>query len=164
MSEDAGLVYRLVTVWEWRVPALTFPAPARGSLAVPVRGIIINLITTSQTGKTKQRLWKRRIASTVKAARGDGPWDPAREYAVSVALRFHWPSPSHGTQPLDVENILKPVLDATAAGLFCPESVDPDAIEHWGYDDSNFKTLLIHRMRDASRGDDEGIALHVSSR
>ena len=164
MSLDGGLVYRLMAVGEWRIPAVTFGATAHDSLTVPVWGTIINSITTSRTGKTKQRLWKRRIASTVKAARGDHPWDPAHDYAISVALRFHWPSPSHGTQPLDVENFLKPVLDATAAGLFCPESMDPDAIEQWGYDDSNFKTLLIHRMRNASRGDDEGIALHVSCR
>ena len=159
-----GLAYGLMDVRDWQVPAVVFREPARDPLAVRVQGTIINSITTSPTGKTTQRNWKVRVASSVKLARGDRPWDPTCEYAVSLALRFQWPSRNHGTQALDVENFAKPVLDAIAAGLFCPANTDPDAIGRWDYDDSNFRTLLVHRMPDTSEADAEGIALVVSCR
>ena len=64
---------------------------------------------------------------------------------------------------LDVENFVKPVVDGLAAGLFCDNDTDPNHIELWNYDDSNFNTLLIHRLEDARRPEDEGIAISISS-
>ncbi len=164
MSAGSGLIYQLMSVGEWRVPAVTFAEPARDALTVSVRGTVINSIPGPPPATTAQRDWKRRIASIVKAARGNYPWDATCEYAISVALRFQWPSRSHGSQPLDVENFVKPVLDAAAAGLFCPTTVDPDSIVRWDYDDSNFRTLLVHRLPDATEAGDEGVALLVSCR
>ena len=64
---------------------------------------------------------------------------------------------------MDVENFTKPVVDAIAAGLFCEEQKDPKDIATWNYDDSNFNTLLIHRLPDAAEPEDEGIVISVSS-
>ena len=44
---------------------------------------------------------------------------------------------------MDVDNFVKPIIDALAAGLFCDPQIDPNNIPHWNYDDSNFNTLLI---------------------
>ena len=107
--------------------------------------------------------WKVQIASEVKAARGATAWNPKARFAISLGFRFNFPSTEHGYKPLDVENYLKPVVDALAAGLFCDERKDPKAITHWNYDDSNFNTLLAHRLPDADTKDGEGIALYVSS-
>jgi hypothetical protein len=71
---------------------------------------------------------------------------------------------NHGNRPLDAENFIKPILDALAAGLFCDNQTEPMDIEHWNYDDSNFNTLLVHRLDDALNPRDEGTAIAVSSR
>ena len=71
---------------------------------------------------------------------------------------------THGNRDLDVENFIKPVLDGLAAGLFCENDTDPQGIDQFNYDDSNFNTLLIHRLDNAPTADLEGIAVFVSSR
>lgn len=144
----------------WSVPAVRFADEARG-LELRVSGEIVNSITTSRRAKDAQLEWKRRIASEVREARGGEPWDAGQRYAISLALRF-CPAP-HGNRPLDVENFVKPVLDGLAAGLFSPPGQDPRAIERFNYDDSNFSTLFIHRLPDAARPDDEGVAISVSA-
>ena len=102
------------------------------------------------------------MASGVKEVRGAAAWNPAGNFAISLGLSFHLPS--HGNQKnLDVENFIKPVIDALAAGLFCDPGQDPQEIAEWRYDDSNFRTLLIHRLDDATRSDDEGVAISASS-
>lgn len=140
----------------WSVPAVRFADEARG-LELRISGEIVNSITER---KDAQLEWKRRIASEVRDARGGGLWDAGQRYAISLALRF-CPA-THGNQPLDVENFVKPVLDGLAAGLFSPPGQDPRAIERFNYDDSNFSTLFIHRLPDAARPDDEGVAISVS--
>lgn len=145
------------TVGGWSVPTVRFADEERG-LELRVSGEIVNAITER---KDAQLAWKREIAAQVKAARGDGPWDASRRYAISLAMRF---CPAlHGNQPLDVENFVKPVLDGLAAGLFCPPEQTPRAIGRFAYDDSGFATLFIHRLPDAARPDDEGVAIRVSA-
>ncbi len=68
-----------------------------------------------------------------------------------------------GYQPLDVENFIKPVIDAVSAGLFMDQQTRPSDVRHWNFDDSNFNTLLIHRLPDADSPSDEGIAVCISS-
>ena len=144
----------------WSVPAVRFADEARG-LELRVSGEIVNSITNSQRAKDAQLAWKRRIASEVREARGGGPWDAGQRYAISLAMRF---CPAlHGNRALDVENFVKPVLDGLAAGLFCPPGQDPRLIKRFDYDDSNFSTLFIHRLPDAVRPADEGVAIGVSA-
>lgn len=145
----------------WTVPVIALPDAAR-SLQRHVPGVIINSITDGQWGRERQQHWKVAVASGVKAARGAEPWQPQDSYAISLSFRFH--PGNHGNRPLDVENFVKPVVDALAAGLFCPAEQNPQDIERWQFDDSNFNTLLLHRLEDAQSRDDEGIAICVSAR
>ena len=142
----------------WSVPAVRFADEVRG-LELRVSGEIVNSITER---KDAQLDWKRRIASEVREARGGGPWDTGQRYAISLTLRF-CPSLHGHRSDLDVENFVKPVLDGLAAGLFSPPGQDPRAIERFNYDDSNFSTLFIHRLPDATRPEDEGVAISVSA-
>ena len=123
-----------------------------------ILGTIINSITER---KESLQVWKVEIASKVKEARGASPRNPSSDYAITLALSFH--PANHGYQPLDVENFIKPILDALAAGLFCDPQTVPSNISHWNYDDSNFKTLLIHRLPDADSREAEGVAICVSA-
>ena len=92
--------------------------------------------------------------------RGSIQWDSNGKYAVSVGMRFN--RENHRNQNLDVDNYIKPTLDAVAAGLFCDEATDPWENEFWKYDDSNFRTLLIHRLPDTPDPESEGVAIYVS--
>lgn len=113
--------------------------------------------------KERRKDWMSHVACTVKAERGEAPWVPEDRYAVTLRFRFF----RHPNQKLDVDNFVKPVLDALAAGLFLPEDTDPAAVwpfdKHHDVDDSNFRTLLIHRLPDAESRTEEGVRLFVSS-
>ena len=146
----------------WTVPVIELAGSAK-DLHLPVTGVIINSITAGQRGRERRQRWKVLVASGVKAGRGAEPWNPADRYAVSLGFAFH--RKNHGNQrQMDVENFVKPVVDALAAGLFCPPEQNPQDIVSWKFDDSNFNTLLIHRLEDAPRREDEGIAIGVSAR
>ena len=160
MAETIGseFEYRVESIGGWDVPVVEFAESVRKTCTF-VRGTIVNSITENSAG---QKDWKRRVASEVKAVRGYGSWDSSSKYAVSLGMTFH-PS-NHGYRSdLDVENFIKPVLDAVAAGLFCAEDLDVSTIERWNFDDSNFRTLLIHRFEDASNPGSEGVAIYVSA-
>ena len=152
------LAYRIVRIGNWDVPIIEFTYQTL-SATLWMRGTIINGITENTAG---QKDWKRRVTSGVKAVRGGGPWDPNLQYAVSLGMTFH--RSNHGYRSdLDVDNFIKPVLDAMAAGLFCSDDTDPFTIERWNFDDSNFRTLLIHRLPDAPNFSSEGVGIHVSA-
>ena len=138
--------------------ALAFNEPARKLPSTWVRGTIVN----SFTGGPPQQAWKSKVASAIKGARDGSPWDPDDLYAVTVRFRFH--PANHQNQELDVENYVKPVVDAVAAGLFQEEEKDPSEIEKWDFPDSNFRTLLIHRAADPKDKDSEGVHVSVSVR
>ena len=104
------------------------------------------------------------MASEVKSIRGAIPWDPGDHYAISLAFRFHPGFHGGPNQKLDVENFVKPVLDAVAAGLFCDAETDPHSIDRWDFDDSNFNTLFVHRLPNTTDSRKEGVAVFVSSR
>ena len=80
-----------------------------------------------------------------------------------MTLAFTFYPGLHGYRALDVDNFIKPVLDGVAAGLFSPEEQDPQAIQHFNFDDSNFNTLLIQRLSDAAHPQGEGVAIFISS-
>jgi len=84
------------------------------------------------------------------------------EYLISIGFSFHLPS--HGNRQLDVENFIKPTLDALAAGLFCADDLDPTTIERYDFDDSNFRRIFVHRLADAGSSSAEGVAIHLSAR
>ena len=149
-TADSGLVLR--------DGAIEFIESARPLLSVWVKGNVINSITERMQAL---QAWKVRVASAVKAVRGGEPWNPTDTYAITLAFKFHLPN--HGNQRLDVENFVKPVIDALAAGLFCPAQLNPRDILRWDYDDSNFTTLLIHRLPDATSVGSEGVTLSISS-
>ena len=144
----------------WEVPTVNLDGSDL-CLAVRVPGTIANSVSTSPTGKENLAKWKVQIASSVKDGRGRDAWNPANEFAITLGLRF---CPAlHGHRALDVENFVKPIIDALAAGLFCDAETDPAHIQHFNFDDSNFNTLFIHRLPDANNRSDEGAAIFVSS-
>ena len=149
-------------IGHWMVPVLEFTESVGHLLDLPVYGEIANSVPTSAAGRTRLKDWKVKVASEVKSARGDKPWDPGNNYAITLGLGFYLPI--HGNQKkLDVENFIKPIVDALAAGLFCNTETDPRDINHWNYDDSNFNTLLVHRLPDADSPQSEGVAIYVSA-
>ena len=137
-------------------------------LCVTVKGPIINSATKH---RDELRKWKERVAYAVEAKRGD-QWCSKHLYAVTVQLRFYVGQGSFRPkgQKLDVDNYVKPVLDALAAGLFLPEckfldgrvNIETFAVHH-GVDDSNFRTLLIRRLPNAEKKEEEGVRLFVST-
>lgn len=145
----------------WSVPAVIFQSEVL-RLAVPVIAPIGNSIATSASGKTRTAAWKVAVASAVKAGRGHASFKPDSIYSVSLGFSFN--PVAHGNQPLDVENFMKPTLDALAAGLFCEESRDPASITRFAYDDSNFRYLFVHRLPDAPSAQTEGAGIVVSIR
>ena len=148
-------------IGDWSVPVIELPRAER-RLSRPIMGEIANSIHTNQKGKIRLIEWKKLVAFQVKESRGDGEWNPWDRFTVTLALSF---CPGlHGNRPLDVENFVKPIIDALAAGLFCDADTDTDGIERWNYNDSNFSTLLIHRLPDAYQPRDEGIAVFVTSK
>lgn len=145
----------------WEVPTVAFDSPVRDPLALLVLGEIVNEFTNRAARK---RDWKVHVARAVREARDAGPWDPGDEYAISLAFRFHPGFHGGPRRSLDVENFVKPVLDAVAADLFCDPDTEPDAIPRWDYDDSNFSTLFVHRLPNTPDSREEGVALFISSR
>ena len=158
ISQNGSLELRYCKIGRWTVPTLDLGNTTTLSLCLNVHGLIVNSIT-----ERKDRLqgWKVLVASEVKVARGGNPWSPHDQYAIAVGFSFN--GQNHGYQALDVENFIKPVVDALAAGLFCDQATDLNRVGRWDYDDSNFNTLLIHRLEDARRPEDEGIAISISS-
>ena len=158
MNTASGLTLRQQSIGGWEVPVLEFASSARAALRLPVTGIIINSITER---KESLQNWKVKIMSEVKAVR-ETTWDSRNDYAITLSLSFH--PANHGNRDLDVENFVKPILDALAAGLFCDPQTDTNKITKWDYDDSNFNILLIHRLPNADVRDKEGIAICASAR
>ena len=137
---------------------LEFKDPARRLPSTWVQGTIVNSFTVGP----QQQVWKRTVASAIRRVRDGSPWDPRDLYAVTLEFRFH--PGNHQNQELDVENYVKPVIDAVAAGLFQEEEKDPSEIETWDFPDSNFRTLLIHRATDPKDRSREGVHISVSVR
>lgn len=128
--------------------------------------------------------WKVEIAKAVGARRGDTRWSEDR-YIISVGFVFG----PDGPHDSDVDNHLKPILDATATALFEPnlnrflESKVHDIQTYhetgemnsrgrtWGCDDHRFKTVFAHSLPSLTRlkidpdltWTREGIAICVSS-
>ena len=162
-ADNDGLTLQRRDIGNFKdVPTLVFPRPVRDALLAQALGVIGNSVPTSPTGKSALANWRIQVASRVKEARGEQPWDPSDSYAITIGFRFHLPT--HGNQTLDAENFVKPTVDALAAGLFCAPQVNPTEIPRWDYDDSGFTTLLIHRLPDAPSRETEGAAIAVSAR
>ena len=161
-SEMDKLAFAWREIGHWRMPVLDFPESVRDPLCLPIYGIVANSVPTNASGRKRLKDWKVQLASEVKTARGSAPWNPNDNYTITLGLSFHLPS--HGNQKkLDVENFIKPTIDVLAAGLFCCFETDPQDINHWNYDDSNFRTLLVHRLPDARNRQSEGAAIAVSA-
>ena len=161
MTSGEALAFGYRTVGDWPVPVVAF-RDARRTASLRVMGEVGNSVPTSPRGRQVQQAWKVAVASEVKAARGDQPWDAGDEFAITLAFSFCPELHGGPRQKLDVENFVKPTIDALAAGLLCAPETDPASISHWNYDDSNFNTLLIHRLPDAERREGEGVAIFVS--
>ena len=159
-SMRSELKFSVQRIASWDVPVIRYRRPC-AELSLSVRGTIANSISTTDAGKRCLKEWKANVATVCKASRGETPWSSAWTYAITLGLAF---SPAlHGWQPLDVENFLKPILDAMAAGLFCQEDQIPSNIERFNYDDSNFRHLLVHRFPDIASATEEVVAIHVSA-
>jgi hypothetical protein len=148
-------------VGRWTVPAVGFE-PEDLRLTFVVNGVVGNSVTTSPSGRKRLTEWKVAVARAAIKARGMSPLDPTWTYTVSAGFSFN--VAAHGSQPLDVENFLKPTFDALAAGLFCDSGQDPRAIERFNFDDSGFRYLFVHRLADALDIGQEGVAIVLSIR
>ena len=155
------LEIEIASIGRWSVAAVSFANETR-RLRVPVIGYIANSIYTSPIGKQKLIKWKERVAGAVKAKRGPRSWNPSCHYAISIGFSFYLRT--HGNSELDVENYIKPTVDALAAGLFCENDQDVSSIKRFDFDDSNFRFLFIHRLPDALSADEEGTAISVSAK
>ena len=156
---NSDLAISTINTKNWKVTAVTF-RKSDDLLVVPVVGIVGNSVTTSAIGKRCTSAWKATVASSVKHAKESRIWNPQWQYAITIAFSFCLAK--HGNQPLDVENYLKPSIDALAAGLFCNEFQDPHAISRYDYDDSNFKYLFVYRLPDAKVASTEGAVFCAS--
>ena len=159
-AKGCELRFRVEEIGGWDVPIVEFVESAR-SVSTLVNGTIGNSAADSVTGKKTTLDWKRNVLTEIKALRGSVPWNPALRYSVSLGMRFSLKN--HRNQKLDADNFIKPVLDAVAAGLFCPDDTDPSTNERWNFNDSNFRTLFIHRFEDVRDPAVEGVAIHVSA-
>ena len=148
------LVYSQRDIGGWSVPTFEFLASGR-TLVVRAEGEIVN--ETGQNEKLDR--WRREVMSAVQRARRGKSWRSNDEYAVSIGLRFH--PGSHGGSSFDISNYTGATADAIAAGLFSDAA--PETIEHWHFPDSNFRTLLVHRLPDTDDTSKEGAAIFVSS-
>lgn len=164
ISENEDLLFTNRGIGQWSVPTLEFRDAECPPLCLPIFGYIANSVPTSDSGKKRLDGWKPLITSEVKDARGGRAWSSQDFYTITLGFSFNINSGWHGYRSLDVENFIKPVIDALAAGLFCDEQTEPYTITRWNFDDSNFNTLLIHRLPDAPTQQDEGIAICVSAK
>ena len=153
-SHSLSFSYR--EIGRWSVPTVEFNS-SLPLICLPVVGRIENSTPNNDAEREALQAWKVTVASTVKVTRGADPWNSRDDYAISLGISFH------NRKKLDIDNYSKPILDALAAGLFCDPETDPKDITRWSYPDSNFKTLLIHRLRDVDSREEEGIAICVSS-
>ncbi len=147
-----------VIVGPWTLSVVRF-AHGPNNLMVPVAGFVANAVPTSERGRQRLRDWKFLVAAAVRDRRGGSPWDAAAACAISIGFSFH--PLSHGTAPLDVENFVKPTLDAVAAGLFSKDDGHSFAPMRYDFDDSQFSTLFFQRLPDAQTPAEEGAAVHV---
>ncbi len=155
-----NLVLSEQPIGRWAIRVIRFESPVK-CLAVSGSGVVANSVPTTDTGKRRLIEWKRRVADTARQSRGDTPWDSKLLYSVSVGFAFH--PRAHGSQPLDIENFIKPSIDALAAGLFCRPDEDAAAIPRYNYDDSNIRYLFVQRLPDVARESEEGAAFFVSA-
>ena len=144
----------------WTVPVIELP-DAVCTLCLPITGH--RIVNSVENNPRRLIGWKRLVASRVKEKRGREQWDSRDRFAITVGLSFS-PEYHGGKRRLDVDNFIKPIIDALAAGLFCDAATDPQGIQKFDYDDSNFNTLLIHRLANADRRENEGVVIYVSSK
>lgn len=148
------------SIGRWEISALAVEG-ATAIAAFPIMGTIVNSVPGPRTGNQRLAEWKIAIAVATKTARGPSRWDPRWMYTITVGFAFH--APTHGNKPSDVENFVKPCMDALAAGLFSLDEIDARTIKQFNYDDSNFVRLFIQRLPDVPSKEEEGIALYVSA-
>lgn len=141
---DAGSMLALRCVPETRV------------LHLPVYALIGNSVPTATQGIERTKAWKGAVAEAVRRKRGAAPWPTGCVWAVTVGFSFHLRS--HGNRKLDIENFLKPTIDALTAGLLGTS----DEPLHYNHDDSGICHLLVHRLPDAVSAEEEGAWIVVS--
>lgn len=150
-------------IGRWTMPVLEHPNTPRPSLGIPIYGLIAHQ-SAANSEERQARLddWKVKVASEIRSHRGIRRWPPTRSYAITLGLSFYLPN--HGNRRTAVDNFVKPIVDAVAAGLFCPARTKLERIQPSEYDDSNFNTLLFHRLADAKQDKREGVAVFVSAK
>ncbi|MBM4384778.1 MAG: hypothetical protein FJ091_15610 [Deltaproteobacteria bacterium] len=153
-----GLELRFERIGGWTLPVVAFARSAR-TLSAFASALIGNSVTTSKPGANRTKSWKLAVAGVVKAQRGPAPWISEQRIAISLGFTFH--AASHGNRPLDIENFLKPTLDAIAAGLFAANEIRLEEVTRWHFDDSGFRDLYAHRLPDVATAAHEGAAVFV---
>ena len=153
-----ALETRYETIGQWRLPVLAVPRPT-SVLSTSVRAPIGNAVANSAKAKQRTADWKRAVGGAVRAAGGTSRRDPRDHWAITMGFAFH--PRLHGSGSFDVENFMKPTLDAIAAGLFAAVDVDVATIVAWKHDDSNFRHILVHRLPDVRADCEEGAAVFI---
>ena len=83
-DRNDNLVFQYRVADGWTVPTVEFAKPTRKPLYMTVYGEIANSVSTSPAGKTRLKDWKVKVPSEVKSARGEKPWDPGNDYAITI--------------------------------------------------------------------------------
>jgi hypothetical protein len=125
---------------------------------IDIRGVIGNGVPTSPRGKQTTIAWKRLVMRTVKQARGGQPLDSLVPRVVEIHFEFH--RTNHGGHDCDAENFVKPTADAIAAGLFCPNDLEPEDVQRFGFDDTRV-SVVPYRMDDPPAAPDEGVTVII---
>src|SRR5207247_3218463 len=140
-----SIVLRNVNLAYWSMQILDFSS--NGILVlepVVIHGKIMNSVQNEQNGKVALIGWKRKIAKTIFDKR-TRLWDPSLNYSISLGIRFF---SRRLINKFDIENYVKPIYDAIAAGLFSTN--DQSQLTRFNFNDSNFKKLLHLRLKDAN--------------
>ena len=120
-----------------------------------VYGKIINSVIDASK-KQYQVEWKHKIANQVFSTRNDLQ-NENDHYAISLSMMFY-----ADKRKRDVENYIKPIIDAIAVGLFTKNKEELDSITEFNKDDSNFNHIYVERLTDTVDPLKQGVAITVS--
>lgn len=126
--------------------------------AFEIYGRIGNSVTNSKIGAEKTKKWKRDVAVHIKNNRGEITWSDKWEYVITIGFFF-----CRKPYAFDIENYMKPVIDAIAAGLYCNDDENFTMDRPFNFNDSNFRHLFVSRLPDVNSQNEEGVVIHLSA-
>ena len=153
------------------VPTVEFVDPKSSPLCLTVFGEIASWSDRSNpTARKIGQDWRIKIARAIAAAI-DARSDSVRTgdyYTISIGMAFR----RENKHDIDVDNRIKPIVDAAATALFEPDleqfikDKESGVDRLWGKGDHRFKTVMAHWLSDRGfrcPNGAEGIAICISS-